>query len=560
MFRTRIFWAFSILAVISIIQGVLGWSVLKVADQNIQRGRIANELLSGFVDLSSNKNKLRIFLSESYLGRPINAEEFKTTQQSMVQNLDQLELLSQRAYQLQAGKPEMDEEHIERLKALRVLRLGVNGIGEQIPLFTARAESKQALSWQDINQVFDMAAGQDLRDLLASSISRERLATARDRAAADASIQQLNKLAVSATITVAMIAVLLALYFLRALSTPFRRISEGAKALESGNLDFRISETQNDEFSQLARAVNHMAKELSQFRGKEIAARAELEQLVRERTMEVQEGLHRMEKLDLRRRQMFADISHELKTPTTAIRGEAEIMLRGRDKTADEYKDSLSRVLDSSKHLGMVIEDMLTLSRSDIDSLVFDRRPVVLKEILLESIAQVQPFCSKKQIQIQSTLPSAALVLGDRQRLKQLFVIILDNAVQYSGTNTTITVATSEVIDEEHNPFCEIRICDSGMGISPEDQSKVWKRHYRSDKAKQIRADGQGLGLPLASAITRAHFGTILLESEEDVGTCVILKFPVFDSTMDSDTRLNNELENGLDNQSQQSSNYEPRS
>lgn len=534
MFRTRIFWAFSILAVISIIQGVLGWSVLKVADQNIQRGRIANELLGGFVDLSANKNRLRILLSESYLGRPINPDEFKAIQQSMVQNLDQLEQLSQRANQLKIGKTEMDAEHAERLQALSILRLGVTGIGEQMPLFTARSESKQTLDWQSINQVFDMAAGQDLRDLLASSITRERLATARDRSAADASIQQLNQLAISATITVAMIAVLLALYFLQALSKPFQRISEGAKALESGNLDYRISETQNDEFSHLARAVNHMAKELSEFRGKEIAARAELEQLVRERTMEVQEGLHRMEKLDLRRRQMFADISHELKTPTTAIRGEAEIMLRGRDKTADEYKDSLNRVLDSSRHLGMVIEDMLTLSRSDIDSLVFDRRPVVLKDIVQESIAQMQPFCSKKQILIESNLPGAAMVLGDRQRLKQLFVIILDNAVQYSNPNTTITIAAIEAIDEEHNPFCVIQISDTGMGISPEDQSKVWKRHFRSERAKQIRADGQGLGLSLASAITRAHFGSIQLESEENVGTCVKVKFPVFEGTLDS--------------------------
>lgn len=534
MFRTRIFWAFSILAVISIIQGVLGWSVLKAADQNIQRGRIANELLSGFIDLSSNKNKLRILLSESYLGRSVNPEEFKTTHQSMVQNLDQLEYLSQRANQLHAAKPEMASENAERLQALQILRLGVNRIGEQMPLFTDRSEANQTPNWQDINQVFDVAAGQDLRDILAASISRERLATARDRASADASIQQLNQLAISATITVSIIAVLLALYFLRALSKSFQRISEGAKALESGNLDFRISEAQNDEFSQLARAVNSMAKELSQFRGNEIAARAELEKLVQERTYEVQEGLHRMEKLDLRRRQMFADISHELKTPTTAIRGEAEIMLRGRDKTVDEYKDSLSRVLDSSRHLGMVIEDMLTLSRSDIDSLVFDRRPVVLKDIVLESVSQIQPFCHKKQMQVESELSTDSMILGDRQRLKQLFVIILDNAVQYSSSASVIKLTAQEFIDEEHNRFCQIRICDSGMGISEEDQGKVWKRHFRSERAKQIRADGQGLGLSLASAITRAHFGTIELESKVNVGTCVTVKFPIFDATMDA--------------------------
>lgn len=534
MFRTRIFWAFSILAVVSIIQGVLGWSVLKVADQNIQRGRVANELLVGFVDLSANKNKLRILLSESYLGRPVNPDEFKTTHQSMVENLDLLEQLGQKAAQLQIDQREMDAENAERLRALKILRVGVNGIGQQMSLLTDRPESRATLNWQDLNEVFDMAAGQDLRDLLSASISRERLATARDRAAADASILQLNQLAVSATITLSIIAVLLALYFLRALSTPFQRISEGAKALESGNLDFRIPETQNDEFSHLARGVNHMAKELSEFRGKEIAARAELEQLVRERTLEVQEGLHRMEKLDLRRRQMFADISHELKTPTTSIRGEAEITLRGRDKSVEEYKDSLSRILDSARHLGLVIEDLLTLSRSDIDTLVFDRRPVIVQEVLQESVSQIQPLSNKKHIQIHTELHAPTFILGDRQRLKQLFVIILDNAIQYSNSHTHITVSSQEIVDEEHNAFCQIQVTDSGIGISEEDQNRVWNRHFRGERAKQIRPDGQGLGLALASAITRAHFGKIQLKSQENAGTCVLIEFPVFDTPADA--------------------------
>lgn len=534
MFRTRIFWAFSILAVVSIIQGVLGWSVLKVADQNIQRGRVANELLVGFVDLSANKNKLRILLSESYLGRPVNPDEFKTIHQGMVENLDLLEQLGQKATRLQIDQREMDAENAERLRALKILRVGVNGIGQQLSLFTERPESRVTLNWQDLNEVFDMAAGQDLRDLLSASISRERLATARDRAAADASIVQLNQLAVSATITLSIIAVLLALYFLRALSTPFQRISEGAKALESGDLDFRIPETQNDEFSHLARAVNHMAKELSEFRGKEMAARAELEQLVRERTLEVQEGLHRMEKLDLRRRQMFADISHELKTPTTSIRGEAEIMLRGRDKSAEEYKDSLSRILDSAQHLGLVIEDLLTLSRSDIDTLVFDRKPVVVQDILKESVSQIQPLSNKKHIQILTDLHKSTFILGDRQRLKQLFVIILDNAIQYSNPHTTITVGSEEILDEEHNAFCQIQIADSGIGISDVDQNRVWNRHFRGERAKQIRPDGQGLGLALASAITRAHFGKIQLKSQENAGTRVLIEFPVFDTPTDT--------------------------
>jgi two-component system, OmpR family, sensor kinase len=532
MFKARIFWAFSVLALASVTQGILGWSTLNVADQNIQRGRVANELLVGFVSLSAEKQRLRILLSEALIGRPINDDEIRQTKNNMTSTLDQLDRLAARASELYQDNREMDAEHAARFKSLLVLRNALGSLDENMMLLM-RSGMPYNIDWTDINRTFDMSDGLDLRTLLAESISRERLATARDRAAANASIELLNAFAITATLTLSLLAVLLALYFSKALSKPLRRIADGARELESGNLDYRIPEYSNDEFSELAKAVNRMARELSKLRGQEIEARTELERLVQERTYEVQEGLHRMEKLDLRRRQMFADISHELKTPTTAIRGEAEITLRGKDKDTQEYKETLLRITDSAKHLGLVIEDMLTLARSDIDSLVMDRSPIQLKTVLEESLTQLAPQLQKNRIEVNTEMNSQSLVLGDRQRLKQMFTIVLDNAVQYSPPGSEVRVDIREFNDQEGNRQAEISVTDQGIGISEQDLARVWDRHFRSDGAKRLRPDGHGLGLPLASALTRAHFGQIEIHSEENVGTRVVIVLPVFEGTLE---------------------------
>lgn len=532
MFKSRLFWAFSVLAIASVIQGILGGSILQVVDQNIQRGRVANELLVGFIDLSANKQRLRILLSEELLGGPVNPDEIAQIQKNMFSILDQLDRLAKRASALYANDREMDAEHAARANAIEILRKSVKTLQGNVNALMGQPR-RDAVEWRHINQAFDMSDGLDMRTLLAESISREKIATARDRAAADASLKLLNVIAISATIGLSLIAVVLAGYFSKALRKPLQRISNGARELESGNLDYRIPENSNDEFSDLARSVNRMARELSRLRGQEIEAREELERLVTQRTYEVQEALHRLEKLDLRRRQMFADISHELKTPTTAIRGEAEITLRGKDKEIEEYKDTLVRIRDGAKHLGLVIEDMLTLARSDIDSLAVDRSPLRLNEVLFESMNQVMPTVHKKKMSLSTELDTRAMVLGDRQRLTQLFVILLDNAVQYSAQGSVVSVRCTELQDAEGGRIAQVEIEDHGIGIPSEELPRVWDRHFRSDNAKQARPDGSGLGLPLASALARAHFGSIELRSTLNQGTTVRVVLPVFESTLE---------------------------
>ena len=233
-----------------------------------------------------------------------------------------------------------------------------------------------------------------------------------------------------------------------------------------------------------------MAGELHIHRLREADARQQLEQLVQARTNELELAVEKLEKLDLRRRQLFADISHELRTPTTAIRGEAEITLRGRDKPLEEYKVALRHIVSASQQLGLVIDDLLTMARSDIDMLALKRVNLDVNLPLREAISQVQMLANAKIIQFDTTLTLDVVLLGDSQRLRQLFTLILENAVNYSHFNQTIQVK-SDVVDlpNQAPQWCLI-ISDSGIGIAAEELLHIFERNYRTANARKLRPEG----------------------------------------------------------------------
>lgn len=534
MFKTRILLAFVALALVAVAQGVIGYFAMVTASQNVQKGRVANELLVGYMDLLSNKQLLRTQLTNEMTGLESDPQQSQVYYFNMIRTLDTLDRLAETSKGLTRGDPELLPEHEERSQSLVILRKGVNQLGS---VMTASEWKFEAVTPQQkrqkLDQIFDVSDGQDLRVALTQSIARERLITARDRAAADVSLNFMTNVVVIATVGLALFMVMLAFYFVRSLSKPVERLIKGAEALQAGNLSYRIPAFGRDEFSQVARSMNDMAREIARLRANDEQVREQLEVQVSERTNELQEALHRLEKIELRRRQMFADISHELKTPTTAIRGEAEISLRHGGNNPIECKETLERIVQYTQQLNYIVDDMLTLARSDIDALVLDRRAVDVSTLCYESIAYFRPQISQKGCAVEAQIQSDSLVLGDAQRLKQVLNIILDNAIQYSGPGAVIRISTASVEDSENMRRCEVTIEDNGPGIPENELGRVFERHYRGTMAKLLRPDGSGLGLPLAAAIVRAHHGTIDISSEENKGCRVTINLPAFDSVIE---------------------------
>ncbi|KNZ33747.1 MAG: hypothetical protein AD742_04835 [Methylibium sp. NZG] len=530
MFRRRLLIALSVLAAAAVLEGLAAVWAVGVAEQHVQRGRVASDIQRDFIELSATKQRLRTWVSQRLLDAGADAQTVRQLQGDLRATLDRLGQLSDTAVTLD-DSAESRADHLQRREALALLARSFadleRAVNEVEPLTTG-ADARAA--WQALSLVFDRAEDRDLRLLLAVSMQREAAAVQRERAAADATLAWTRGLWVAAAITLAAAALLAAAHFTWALRRPLDELTRGAQALQRGELQHRVPETGRNEFTAVARSMNVMAHELGEHRSREASARQQLEQRVQDRTAELQGALDTLRTLDGRRRQLFADISHELRTPTTAIRGEAEVTLRGAPKPAEEYKAALSRIVQTSKQLGSVIDDLLTMARSDIDALSLDRRVTDFGPPLASALVQASALAAERSVTVESVdLPAAPLLLlGDAQRLAQLALLLLDNAVRYCHAGGQVQAEVHVVQSTPGSPrWCELRVRDNGIGIAAPDLPSVFERHWRSDAARRHRADGTGLGLAIGQMLARAHGGLIELASEPGRGTTATLRLPL---------------------------------
>lgn len=529
MFRRRLTWSLGLLAAIAVIEGLGAAAALRVAERQVERGRVASDIRTAFVELSATKQRLRTWVAQRQQGAGADPEVREALQRDMRRTLERLQGLSNAAIELDDSAATRTE-HLRRQDAMAVLATSVSelevAVDAAAPL-NPGADAQQA--WQALTAVFDRSQGRDVRQLIADSLEREAAAVERERAAADSTLAWMRGFWLAMALTLALMAAAAAVYFARALRRPLDHLSEGALALQQGQLQHRIPLDGSDEFSAAARSMNTLAAELEVHRARESQQRQQLEDQVAARTAELSAALDALRDADARRRQLFADISHELRTPTTAIRGEAEITLRGADRPTEEYKAALRRIVETAGQLAGVINDLLSMARSDIDSLSLVKRPVDLAEPVREALSQAQALAATRGVVLRADepRPGHCLVLGDAQRLRQLLLILLDNAVRYSHAGGEVRLsmqpcdASAGVL-----PTCCVEVHDAGIGIAPHELAQVFDRHFRGQGARRQRPDGSGLGLPIAQALARAHGGLVALSSNARDGTVARLTLP----------------------------------
>ena len=519
MFRRQLSGVLLILAACIVLQGVGAVFALREAERQVVRGRVASDIHQGFLQLLATKQRLRTWVTQHKIGAGGHAEERDELLQQMQQGLGELALLAQKAAALGLDGRN-SEEHTARTDALQVLGYNVHELGQALmQLKTLPADMPARLGWDTLTEVFDKSEGRDLRELIAQSITRESAAMQRERLAADATLDRIRWLWIGMALTLALLALGATLYFARALRRPMDELVQGAHMLGQGLLKHRVPLNDQDEFSDVARSMNAMAAALEKHQQQETEHRQRLETEVRERTSALHEANQSLQQTDTRRRTLLADISHELRTPTTAIRGEAEITLRGSERSAAQYREALQRIVATSRQLGSVIDDLLAMARSDMESLSMVHQRVDMSEPLGDALAQAQALAGERHIQInaQAMAPSTVIVTGDAQRLSQLMLLMLDNAVRYS--HPTGCVSLRWWCSDEASPTMVLEVVDQGIGIPAEELHQVFDRHFRGRMARLHRAAGSGLGLPIAKALAQAHGGSLTLESPADEAT-----------------------------------------
>lgn len=269
-----------------------------------------------------------------------------------------------------------------------------------------------------------------------------------------------------------------------------------------------------DRITQTARLINaHSLAERLPLRGVD----DELERL-----SETLNGMFgRLEDAFRRIRQFTADASHELRTPVAIIRSTAEIT-RAQPRTAVEYAAALDRIVAETERTSRLIDDLLLLARADADADPAMMEPMDLAELLRDACEEGRMQADAASLQFTSELPPTCAMVGDPERLRRLFVILLDNAVKYTPTPGAVSV-TMRV----RHALVDVEIRDTGVGIVADDLAHIFERFYRVAVDRSRTTGGVGLGLSIAQWIAISHDGRIRAESEHGVGSVFRVTLPL---------------------------------
>jgi signal transduction histidine kinase len=223
-------------------------------------------------------------------------------------------------------------------------------------------------------------------------------------------------------------------------------------------------------------------------------------------------------------RQFVSDASHEMRTPLSVLQGETELLL-AEPRTPEDYQNALRVIDDELKKLTRIVESLFTLAMADAGQLRLAREPLYLNEVLEEACARAAPRAQAKQISIERELKTEVACQGDETFLRQLFLILLDNAIKYSPPRTRVRVSL-----EPEDGAVRARFEDQGIGISREHLPHIFERFYRAAPPSDGEAHSGGLGLAIAQAIVRAQDGSIDCRSEPGAGSTFTVLLPLHPS------------------------------
>jgi two-component system sensor histidine kinase VicK len=229
------------------------------------------------------------------------------------------------------------------------------------------------------------------------------------------------------------------------------------------------------------------------------------------------------QKLDRMRREFVANVSHELRTPITSIKSYTETLLDGALADQELAVNFLNVINSESDRMTRLVKDLLQLSRLDNEQMSWKIEKVSLKDIVKNIVSRMQLEAEKKDQKLESfVIGEIPDINADKDRIEQVMVNVISNALKYTPDNGNITVYIGKLINDVY-----VKVADTGIGIPKESLDRVFERFYRVDKARSRDLGGTGLGLSIAKEIIEAHGGTINVTSEFGKGTEVTVRLPV---------------------------------
>ena len=233
--------------------------------------------------------------------------------------------------------------------------------------------------------------------------------------------------------------------------------------------------------------------------------------------------LARLESAFNAQQRFIADASHELRTPLAVLRGETEVAL-AKQRTADEYQESLSLIQEEAERLSRIVEDLFILARQPLDAPVtLMRERVLLNETVKDCARAAHVLATRKGVRLTTQNDATGINLsGDKELITRMILNLLDNAVKYTPAGGEISLALTR-----QNGNAEITVRDTGIGIAESDRQRIFDRFYRVDKARSRALGGAGLGLSIVRWIVEVHGGDIRIDSTPGGGSTFTVDLPL---------------------------------
>ena len=288
------------------------------------------------------------------------------------------------------------------------------------------------------------------------------------------------------------VSVIVSYFVVREIMRPLSTLTGAVQNIRTGNYGQTVSVERHDEVGVLTESFNKMSEELA--------------------------------RNDKMRRQLFANIAHELRTPLAILQGNLEGMI---DDIIPTDKKILLSMADETVRMGRLIQDLRDLSLVEIDELTLHKEPADINTMLERAVSMLQPLCEEKSLTVRQNLSRdlPSLVI-DVDRINQVIYNLLNNAIRYIDKGCTITVSTMKVA-VEGKTYAQVQVADTGKGIAPEDLNHIFQYFYRSEQSRNRKSGGSGIGLALAQQFIRSHGGNIWADSTVGKGTTFTFILPL---------------------------------
>lgn len=293
-----------------------------------------------------------------------------------------------------------------------------------------------------------------------------------------------------AAVVAGLLSAVLAVLISRSIANPLHRMASVAQSIARGDYAQAAPTSGPDEVRALGQSLNSMARQV------QAAQQAQ--------------------------RDFVANVSHELKTPLTSIQGFAQAMLDGAAASPDALDKSARIIFDEADRMRRMVEELLDLARLDAGAGAMTRGPVDLRLVLATVVDRFGPRAAERQVNLQADLPgNLPAMVGDADRLAQVFNNLVDNALKHTPAGGSVTLAASPAPGG-----VAVAVRDTGAGIPPEDVNRIFERFYQVDKSR-ARSGGAGLGLAITREIVEAHGGRIDVQSVAGLGSNFRVFLPV---------------------------------